>query len=200
MRHSSRREGFTLLELMIVVAIAGILASIAIPNFLLYQARSKRTEAYTNLDGIRKVQLTYFTEFGAFVMSSTSPLISLTPDKQNWAAEGDHRFSTNAPGQGFELLGWQPEGATYFDYDTNAVVGADGPLFTAGAYGDVDGDGNVSVFLYVYPDQVGNTVPCYLCAGGVVPTITWGSPPVDAFGSDVLNTVAPLIPPAGDDF
>lgn len=200
MRHRSRPEGFTLLELMIVVAIAGILASIAIPNFLMYQARSKRSEAYTNLEGIRKVQLIYFTEFGAFVMATPSPLVSLTPDKQNWANSGDNRFSSDLPGEGFELLGWIPEGATYFDYDTHAVAGASGPLFTAGAYGDVDGDGFLSVFMYVYPDQAGNTLPCYLCPGGIVPTVTWGNPPIDAFGNDVLNSVAPLIPPAGDDF
>ncbi len=200
MRHRSRREGFTLLELMIVVAIAGILASIAIPNFLMYQARSKRSEAYTNLESIRKVQLTYFTEFGAFVMASPAPLINLTPDKQNWATSGDNRFSIDLPGVGFEQIGWLPEGATYFDYDTHAVVGSDGPLFTAAAYGDVEGDGQLSVFMYVSPDQAGNTLPCWQCPGGIVPTVTWGNPPVDAFGNDVLNSVAPLIPPAGDDF
>jgi prepilin-type N-terminal cleavage/methylation domain-containing protein len=200
MRLHSRREGFTLLELMIVVAIAGILASIAIPSFLMYQARSKRSEAYTNLEGIRKVQLIYFSEFGAFVMASPAPLMSLTPDKQNWLNSGDNRFSIDPPGTGFELLGWVPEGATYFDYDTHASAGSDGPLFTAAAYGDVDGDGLLSVFMYVFPDQAGNTLPCWQCPGGIVPTVTWGNPPVDAFGNDVLNSVAPLIPPAGDDF
>lgn len=193
-------RGFTLVELMISVAIIGVLAGIAIPAFSLYQMRSKRSEAYTNLDGIRKVQTAYFAEFGSYVDAVPSPRIAMNGDKQNWLFEGDKRFYFGAAGAGFDQLGWQPEGATYFDYDTYAVVGANGPYFTSAAYGDVDNDGNLSVFMYARPDNAGNTLPCWQCTGGVVPIVSWGGPPVDAFGNDVLNTVAPLLPPNGDDF
>jgi type IV pilus assembly protein PilA len=63
------QKGFTLIELMIVVAIIGILAAIAIPNFLRYQAKSRQAEARTNLGGIFVSETSYFGEqsrYGAF--------------------------------------------------------------------------------------------------------------------------------------
>jgi len=70
MLKSLRSErGFTLIELMIVVAIIGILAAIAIPNFLRYQAQSRQAEAKTNLGGIFVAETSYYGEqsrYGCF--------------------------------------------------------------------------------------------------------------------------------------
>jgi type IV pilus assembly protein PilA len=60
------KKGFTLIELMIVVAIIGILAAIAIPNFLKFQAKSKQSEAKTNLKAIFTAQTAYFGENNSF--------------------------------------------------------------------------------------------------------------------------------------
>ena len=56
------RKGFTLIELMIVVAIIGILAAIAIPNFLRFQAKSKQSEARELLSSIYTAEVAYFAE------------------------------------------------------------------------------------------------------------------------------------------
>jgi type IV pilus assembly protein PilA len=71
------KKGFTLIELMIVVAIIGILAAIAIPNFLRFQAKSKQSEAKTNLGGIFTAETSWFAEnneFGNLSQISWAPV------------------------------------------------------------------------------------------------------------------------------
>jgi prepilin-type N-terminal cleavage/methylation domain-containing protein len=66
-RHGSKKErGFSLIELMLVVAILGIVSSIAVPNFLRYQAQARQSEARNNLGGVFVAQMAFFGENGRF--------------------------------------------------------------------------------------------------------------------------------------
>ncbi len=67
----TNKKGFTLIELMIVVAIIGILAAIAIPNFLNYQCKSKQSEAKQSLGTISKNQEAYLSEFDTYADASS---------------------------------------------------------------------------------------------------------------------------------
>ncbi|CAO1663712.1 pilin [Vreelandella indica] len=64
---STKQGGFTLIELMIVVAIIGVLASIAVPQYQNYVGRAQATEAFTATAGLRTDIGLYFSENGNFV-------------------------------------------------------------------------------------------------------------------------------------
>ena len=63
MKKLTSKKGFTLAELLVVVAIIGVLAAIAIPSFLRFQCRAMQSEAKANLGGIRVCQEAYFAEY-----------------------------------------------------------------------------------------------------------------------------------------
>jgi type IV pilus assembly protein PilA len=73
MKHQMQKvqQGFTLIELMIVVAIIGILAAIAIPAYQDYIARSQMTEALSLGDGFKTPVTEYWGSNGAFATSNT---------------------------------------------------------------------------------------------------------------------------------
>jgi len=82
LRGKKGKKGFTLIELMIVVAIIGILAAIAIPNFLKFQAKSKQSEAKSNLGAIFTGETSYFGEGNAYGDFT----------KINWSPSGTPRY------------------------------------------------------------------------------------------------------------
>jgi len=65
--------------LMIVVAIIGILAAIAIPNFLAYQMKSRQSEAKTNLGAIRTSALAFQAERGCYIGAPAWPTAAPFP-------------------------------------------------------------------------------------------------------------------------
>ena len=61
-----RQHGFTLVELMVVVAIIGLLSAVAIPNFRKYQAKAKMAEAKLQLSALYTAETTFFSDFNIF--------------------------------------------------------------------------------------------------------------------------------------
>lgn len=77
----SNKKGFTLIELMIVVAIIGILAAIAIPNFVKFQAKGKQSEANSNLKAIFSAQKANYPQLQGYW--SDIGAIGFSPERGN---------------------------------------------------------------------------------------------------------------------
>jgi len=128
------KKGFTLIELMIVVAIIGILAAIAIPNFLRFQAKSKQSEAKTNLGGIFTAETAYFGEnntYGSFANIA-------------WAPVGAKQVYSYFNGTDQVL---NKVGVSIAAWTGTTAVGVGTAGFTAGAEGNVDSDATTDTWI-----------------------------------------------------
>jgi type IV pilus assembly protein PilA len=133
-------KGFTLIELMIVVAIIGILAAIAIPNFLTYQAKARQSEAKVALGAIFTGATAFFTENAAntYVMSNIGQLAYQpvgTPRYSYWYDVGGAPAAV--PGGSVAAV---PCNVTVAPVGGGFTVQASPTGFTAGARGNIDQD------------------------------------------------------------
>jgi len=153
----SKKQGFTLMEMMIVVAIIGILAAIAVPSYQSYMQRARTAEAVTFLAEIRQRQEAYRAEFGQYCSASAAPGTGIGGGAwQPTALPTNGDRTVWAPTAGWDQLGASPDGPTMFQYRTTA--GAPGQAtgvpsfpatdfwFAAQARGDLDGDGQTVTF------------------------------------------------------
>ncbi len=103
------KKGVTLIELLIVIAIIGILAVIAVPAYIGQQKNAARTEAYSNLDSLRLLEEQYLAENGCYYRTGATPACT------NATRSGVAQIQQNASGNPF-LPGFRPGSSLMFDY------------------------------------------------------------------------------------
>jgi type IV pilus assembly protein PilA len=162
------QKGFTLIELMIVVAIIGILAAVAIPAFMNYMKKGKSSETQENINAIFNGAKAYYeaphSPAGTVQVLTgylPGPTTGLTPLAGDCCSEGgkcvpDSTHWKGAPGTvagTWEAINFSIEKAHYYQYDytvASAPNTADGSNnFTITAVGNLDCDAVTSTFTLV---------------------------------------------------
>ncbi len=150
---------FTLIELMVVVAILGVLAAIAIPSFTSYVRRARSSEAVQNLSTLYASAAALYlwerAERGVTATVVTSCIAEPTPRTPSVPGREKQPFVSVG---GFLQLGFKLADLVYYGYGFDSVgtvgklacfpggLGNSPNLYTFYANGDLDGDGTLSTF------------------------------------------------------
>ncbi len=128
---------------LVFICVGGIVAAIAIPNYMAMQLRAKRAELPSNVDALRTAEKAYHAEWDTFTSVGPCPpsSVSLGREQVYWESSWDCYRE-------FEYLGWIPDGMVRGRYSVTANNGSSyvDDDFTVVGEADVDGDGNFSVY------------------------------------------------------
>ena len=152
--------GFTLIELMIVVAILGILAAVAIPAFTKYVRQARTSEAVMNIEKIEKGARVYYMSESHFRNRLGDEIISArfpakdggydpTPGNNACCGQSGNQCAsdpTNWDKPVWTSLNFAVADPHYYWYNFNSVGLGVGAAFTAAAFGNLDCDQAYSTF------------------------------------------------------
>ncbi len=124
------------------VSCLGILAAIAIPNFLRYQLRSKQSQVTMELDGLASAQQALAQRAGKYVAVAATPAAEPGPQKSSFTAD---ELAAAAS------LDWTVSGSTYGQY--RVAVSEDGTAAALCGESDIDGDGRRAAFVAFLPGE-----------------------------------------------
>jgi type IV pilus assembly protein PilA len=160
------QRGFTLVELMVVVAMVGILATLAVYGVKKYLNSSKSSEAIQMIGSIKTAQEAYRAETFAYlnVSGAIATLANFYPTATPGNSAVQWGDTSNSIGKNWQTLGVVADAPVRFTYGCAAGSSADGvaaagmtvtgwptdstqPWYVVRAVGDLDADGTKSNFV-----------------------------------------------------
>jgi len=173
------QKGFTLVELMIVVAIIGILAAVAIPNFMKFQAKARQSEAKINLKAASTAAKAKYAEINNYATMCISPKNGATLRPIGFAPEANALYNyVGNGGTGDQINCTKKSGAAacvtvYKTSNPNpstitsvpAVAWLAGTAATTGgfwigAFGNIDADNQSDGWQIDTVNNITNTMSC----------------------------------------
>ena len=111
MNRFSRRRGFTLVELMVVIVIVAVMAAIAVPLYTNYIKDTRRSEGANGLAAVATAQTTYYQRNGSYSGSLAALNVDLTDVAANWDVADPTLIA--GPPPGFSVVATGKAGTEY---------------------------------------------------------------------------------------